>query len=99
MAAVITAIASGEGVSDDSRRQMLSLLLQEGYRDGIPGGVPAGTAAAHKTGSFGQATHDVAIVWGPAGPYAIAVLSDQPDNWGSIARISSAVWDYFAANP
>ena len=28
--------------------------------------------------NFANATHDVGIVWGPNGPYIIAVLSDQP---------------------
>ena len=78
---------------------MLQLLLQEGYKDGVAAGVPEGTAIAHKTGSYSDATHDVALVWGPGGPYIISVMSDQPNNWPLIAEVSRTVWDYFAANP
>jgi beta-lactamase class A len=78
---------------------MLSLLLQEEFRDGVPAGVPEGTPVAHKTGSFDNASHDVALVWGPAGPYVIAVMSDRPYDFKPIADVSRAVWEYFAANP
>lgn len=99
MATLLTAIAAGTGVSGESRTRMIGLLLQESYKDGIAAGVPEGTAVAHKTGSFGDATHDVALVWGPAGPYIIVVMTDQPNNWPLVAQVSRAVWDYFAANP
>ncbi|HSP55042.1 MAG TPA: serine hydrolase [Dehalococcoidia bacterium] len=99
MVTLLEAIAGGSGVSGESRVEMLSLLLQESYRDGVEGGVPEGTALAHKTGSYSNATHDVALVWGPAGPYVIAVMTDQQSNWPLIADVSKAVWDYFAASP
>ena len=99
MATLLEAIAAGTGVSAQSRIEMLSLLLQESYKDGVEGGVPEGTAVAHKTGSYSNATHDVALVWGPAGPYVIAVMTDQQSNWPLIAGVSKAVWDYFTANP
>jgi beta-lactamase class A len=100
MARLLTAIAAGEaGVSEASRAEMLSLLQQEWFDDGIPAGVPGGTPVAHKTGSYSDATHDVALVWGPAGPYVIAVLTDRSYDWTAIREISRAVWEYFAANP
>ena len=100
MARLLTAIAAGEGgVSEASRLEMLSLLLQEGYRSGVIAGVSAGTPVAHKTGSYADATHDVALVWGPTGAYVIAVLTDRSYDWGPIREVSGAVWDYFAANP
>jgi beta-lactamase class A len=78
---------------------MLSLLLQEGFRSGIVAGVPEGTPVAHKTGSYTDATHDVALVWGPGGPYIIAILTNRSYDWEPISAVSRAVWDYFAANP
>jgi beta-lactamase class A len=78
---------------------MLSLLQQEWFDDGIPAGVPAEAVVAHKTGSYTDATHDVGLVWGPAGPYVIAVLTDRSYDWTAIRDISRAVWEYFAANP
>jgi len=100
MARLLTAIASGEaGVTEASRAEMLSLMQQEWFDDGVPAGVPDGTAVSHKTGSYADATHDVALVWGPAGPYIIAVLTDRSYDWGAIREVSRAVSDYFAINP
>ena len=96
MYAVISAIAKGDGVSEESRQEMLSLMAQEWFFSGVVAGMPAGTAFAHKSGSFTDATHDVAIVEGPAGPYIIAVLSDRSSEWAPIASVSDAVWRYFA---
>jgi beta-lactamase class A len=99
MALLMAAVAAGEGVSEESRREMLSLLLQESIRDGIPSGVPPNSVVAHKSGNFTDATHDVALVWGPGGPYVIAVLSDRSWDSEPIRAVSRAVWDYFAAHP
>ena len=98
IAVLLEAIAAGEGVSEASRHDMLSVLLQERIRQGIPMALPVGTAVAHKTGNWTNATHSVAIVWGPAGPYVIVVMSDQPWTREPVVAVSGAVWDYFA-NP
>ncbi len=99
MALLMVAVASGAGVTAESRSEMLALLLQESIRGGIPSGVPANSAVAHKTGNLVDATHDVALVWGPGGPYVIAALSDRSWESQPLAAVSRAVWDYFAANP
>jgi beta-lactamase class A len=99
MTTLIEAVASGAGVSNASRLEMLSLMSQEQYRQGVIAGVPAGTVVAHKSGSYTSATHDVALVWGPAGPYVIAVMTDQPSNWPAIAAVSLAVWSHLSAYP
>lgn len=96
MAVLLRAIARPDGVSKDSRQAMLELLLQEGIRDGLVAGIPAGTSVAHKTGALG-ATHDVGLVWGPKGPYIIAVLSDTPGDWATVSGLSRLVYDYFNA--
>ena len=99
MARLFAAIASGEGVSDASRLEMLNLMSQEHFSDGVIAGAPAGTAIAHKTGNFAHATHDVAIVWGPAGPYIIAVMTDASYTFDPVRDVAAAVWAYFEANP
>lgn len=99
MARLLEAIAAGVGVSEESRREMLSLLLQEWIREGIPAALPAEAAVAHKSGNWSEATHDVALVWGPSGPYIIVVMSDRSWEWEPIVDVSGAVWDHFAANP
>lgn len=99
MARLFAAIASGAGVSDASRLEMLNLMRQEHFSGGVVAGAPAGTAVAHKTGSFANATHDVAIVWGPAGPYIIAVMTDASYTFDPVRDVAAAVWAYFEANP
>ncbi len=99
MALLMEAVAAGKGVTAESRGEMLALLLQEWIRGGIPSGVPANSAVAHKTGNLTNATHDVALVWGPGGPYIIAVLTDRSWDWEPTVAVSRAVWDYFATNP
>jgi beta-lactamase class A len=95
---LMTAIAAGYGVSAASRDEMLSYLAQEWFREGVIAGVPSGTTVAHKSGSFSGAVHDAAVVWGPAGPYVITVLTDGSGGWPALAAVSSAVWDYFATD-
>lgn len=99
LAQLMTAIAAGQGVTPASRDEMLSLLAQEWFREGIVAGVPEGTTLAHKSGRFDTATHDAAVVWGPDGPYVITVLTDGSGAWAPIAAISAAVWQYFETSP
>lgn len=99
MARLLEVIASGKGFTEVSRKDMLSLLLQESIRAGIAAGIPEGTALAHKTGNLENATHDVGIIWGPAGPYVLAILSDQPWTFDPVAQLSRAVYQYFAEKP
>ena len=99
LAQLMTAIAAGQGVTPASRDEMLSLLAQEWFTEGIIAGVPEGTTLAHKSGRFDAATHDAAIVWGPDGPYVITVLTDGSGSWAPIAAVSAAVWQYFKTSP
>ncbi|MEX1157403.1 MAG: serine hydrolase [Thermomicrobiales bacterium] len=98
LAQLMIAIAAGQGVSPASRDEMLSLLAQEWFTQGIIAGLPSGTTYAHKSGSFTDAVHDAAIVWGPSGPYVIVVMTDGSNGWDPIAAVSSAVWHYFEGN-
>lgn len=99
LAQLMIAIASGQGVAAESRDEMLSLMAQEWFTEGIAAGLPEGAAYSHKSGNLGTATHDAAIVWGPAGPYVIVVMTDGSGGWTPIADVSAAVWQYFATNP
>jgi len=96
---LLIAISTGYGVTPASRDQMLSLMAQEWFTEGIIAGLPAGATYAHKSGRFDAAVHDSAIVWGPAGPYVITVMTDGASGWEPIAAASAAVYNHFAANP
>jgi len=93
---LLIAIAAAQGVSAESRDEMLSLMSQEWFTSGIAAGLPEGTKYAHKSGNLGANTHDAAIVWGPGGPYVIVVMTDGSGGWEPIAAVSAAVWSYFA---
>lgn len=99
LAALLIAIGSAQGVSEESRDEMLSLLSQEWITSGVVAGLPEGTDYAHKSGSFDDATHDAGIVWAPGGPYVIVVMTDASGGWDPIAAVSAAVWNYFAPSP
>jgi beta-lactamase class A len=95
---LMTAIFAGQGVTAESRDEMLSLLAQEWFTQGIIAGLPGGVQYAHKSGSLNDNVHDTAIVWGPAGPYVLTVMTDGSSGWEPIAAVSAAVYNYFAAN-
>jgi beta-lactamase class A len=94
---LMTAIVAGQGVTGVSRDEMLSLLAQEWFTQGIIAGLPGGVQYAHKSGSLDGNVHDTAIVWGPAGPYVLTVMTDASSGWQPIAAVSAAVYNYFAA--
>lgn len=97
MARLLTAIFNGNGVSDDSRIAMISLLQQQRVTGGLLPNLPEATPVAHKTGNWMDVTHDVGIVWGPTGPYVIVVLTSGALGLERIDEVSQAV--YWVLNP
>jgi beta-lactamase class A len=92
MARLMSAIVRGTGVDPAWRDDMLSLLLRQENRAGIPGGLPAGVRVGNKTGTWSNATHDVAFVDAPGGLYVLAILSDRGWDWTPLVRVSRAVY-------
>jgi beta-lactamase class A len=66
-------IGRGEVVSHAASAEMVEILKRQTDNDGIPTGLPAGTAVAHKTGTITGIHHDAAIVYAPR-PYVLVVL-------------------------
>ncbi|HEY8492172.1 MAG TPA: serine hydrolase [Dehalococcoidia bacterium] len=95
MAALLRAVAAGEAVSSQASAEMEALLLAQRVRDRIPAGVPRGVRVGNKTANWENATHDVAIVYAPAGTYVLAVLSDKPGDAATLVRISRLVYQHF----
>jgi beta-lactamase class A len=93
MATLMEAIVRGLGVDRAWREDMVGLLLRQETRSGIPALLPRGVPVGNKTGTWPDATHDVAFVDAPGGLYVIAVLSDRGWEWEPIARVSRAVYD------
>lgn len=108
----MAAVYRGALVSAQASRSMLDLLMAQTRTSKIPGGLPAGTVTANKTGEIDGVENDVAIVFASSdtsaaidgtaatGDYVLAVVSeDVPDSAAAQAEIrelSGTVWDAMA---
>ena len=92
---LLTAIAEGKAVDDDSSRAMVTILEKQTFKEGIPAGLPEGTRVAHKTGEITKIHHDAAIVYAPR-PFVLVILargiSDQKDSATLIADITKMLY-------
>jgi beta-lactamase class A len=66
-------IGQGKAVSRPASTEMVEILKRQTSNEGIPTGLPPGTAVAHKTGAITGIHHDAAIVYAPR-PYVLVVL-------------------------
>jgi beta-lactamase class A len=90
------AIGHGKAVDAPSDAAMIEILKRQQFNDGIPAGLPAGTAVAHKTGSITRIHHDAGIVFAAPRPYVLVVMvrgiQDQKTSAALIADISRLVY-------
>jgi beta-lactamase class A len=96
MALLMEAVVTGRGLTAEAQADARTLLLGQEVRSGVPQGVPGGVKVGNKTGTWDNATHDVAFVEAPGGTYVIAVLTDGSAGWAPIARVSAAVYSLLA---
>lgn len=108
MAALFTRLYRGEVISDEASRQMLGILGRQLLRDGIPRGLPTGTAVFHKTGATDRIRNDCGIVDKPEAPFVICVMTTEnadarwtQDNEAErlIADLARIVYDGLTAGP
>jgi len=99
---VLRSIAERRAVSPESSDEMIKVMLDQKFNEGIPAGLPSGVRVAHKTGSITKISHDAAIVY-PASrkPYVLVVLTrgieDEKRANRLIADISRAVYESAAS--
>ncbi|HEX5090620.1 MAG TPA: serine hydrolase [Nocardioides sp.] len=80
-------------------QEVEDVMRGQTYRDGIPRGLPEGSAIANKTGWIDDHTHDMAIVRPPDGmPFVLVVLarlSGIPTEMGyqRIAEVAHEAWE------
>jgi len=102
MVRLLQAIDSGEGLSDERREALLTIMKHQNFTTIIPSRLPDGEdiETAHKTGSLSGAKNDVGIVISPKAHYAIAFLSreqdDIPEVVDRMSRVSRWVYDAVA---
>jgi beta-lactamase class A len=85
--------------SPELSREMLDILHQQEFRNGIPARLPREVRVAHKTGDISTIAHDAGIVY-PASrkPYIIAILTEwDPDTSGRTATIATVSQEVYAA--
>jgi beta-lactamase class A len=102
MSRLLAMLHRGEVLSDDSRAGALEILKRQQLNTVIPLLLPPGTVCAHKTGSYHGVRCDVGIVYGPSGPYTIALMAKGVEGTTlevdlSLARVSHAIYDHFNA--
>ena len=97
MVRLLETVHNGDFLSEESRDGMLHILKRQKLRSIIPHYLPPDVIAAHKTGGVYSVRCDVGIVWGPSGPYAVAIMAkritDGVDLDPKLARISRIVYD------
>jgi beta-lactamase class A len=77
--------------------EMIEILRQQEFNEGLPAKLPAGTKVAHKTGSITKIYHDAGIVYPPRRkPYVIVVLTrgfaEEKRAHELVAKLSQAVY-------
>lgn len=94
---ILTRLAERKVVSRKASEEMIAILREQKFAEGIPAGLPAGVKVAHKTGSFTGVYHDAAIVEPPRGkPFVLVVLTrgikDENRAHKLVADIARAVY-------
>lgn len=80
--------------------QVLDLLSQTTFKQGLVDGVPASTTIAHKFGENVGELHDCGIVYHPGNPYLLCVMTrgtDMSKLESVISGISEIAWDFAEA--
>ena len=73
---ILRYIAQRSAVSPRDSDEMIEVMLDQKFNEGIPAGLPKVVRVAHKTGSITGINHDAAIVYPPGRkPYVLVVLT------------------------
>ncbi len=93
---LMQAIAEGQAVDAASSGEMIAILQRQKFNEGIPAGLPAGIAVAHKTGEITKIHHDAAIVFAKR-PFILVILvrglADTKDSAALMADITGKLFE------
>lgn len=93
--------AYGDQIKQDECRAMIQLLEMNDIDVLIEKGIPPDARIAHKHGFIDDTHGDVAIIWGPQGPYVLSIFLYRPTwlEWelsdGMMQDIAQATWNFF----
>lgn len=89
-------IADGKAYSQRSSEEMLSIMLEQQYRSGIPAGLPKAARVAHKTGNISTVHHDAGIVYVDGRkPYVLVILTQFEAETGRGTAVAEVSRDIF----
>jgi beta-lactamase class A len=94
---VLVRLARRGVVSPDASDEMIAILRQQQFNEGIPAQLPEGVRVAHKTGSIDKIYHDAAIVYPPNhSPYVVVILtsglSEEDEAPALVSALSAAIY-------
>ena len=95
---ILRRIAERKAVSSKASDEMVKIMLDQKFNEGIPAGLPPEARVSHKTGSITKVNHDAAIVYPPdRKQYVLVVLTsgleDEKVAHKLIADISRVVYE------
>jgi len=100
---ILRRIAERAAVSASASDEMVKIMLDQKFNEGIPAGLPGDAKVSHKTGSITKVNHDAGIVYLPGRkPYVLVVLTRgievEANAHKLIADISRAVYQDYASD-
>jgi beta-lactamase class A len=100
---VLVRLAKRSVVSPAASDEMIAILQQQYFNEGIPAQLPAGVRVAHKTGWIDKVYHDAAIVYPPQHtPYVVVILtsglSEKDEAPALVAALSAAIYHKLTAH-
>jgi len=97
---MLRVIADGKAFSQEASHDMLTILLDQQHRSGIPAGLPKAARVAHKTGNISTVHHDAGIVFLEGRkPYVLVILTQfGADNvrGTAVAEVSRDIYNTMA---
>ena len=101
LALCLKAILDPNRFREDSRREMMEILLSQQFTEGIPTGISAkerGLQVANKTGNITEISHDAAIIQDSSGQTFILVILTRgvpadEDGQRLVATLAKEIWD------
>lgn len=96
---IFKSILEAKKISNNAKNEMIDILTDQFFNDGIPAGLPKDLRVAHKTGSITAIYHDSGIVFTPDDPFVLTVLTrgfeDQKQAQKTVAKITRIIFDWY----
>jgi beta-lactamase class A len=100
---MLTRIERRTLLGEPACEKILDIMRKQQFSDRIPKLLPPDTVVANKTGSIDGVYHDAAVIYAPAGPLVLTVLTrevpSRPVAEGGIRHIARVVYEHWGGPP